>query len=137
VGSALPQAITALGIGAHQPLCGLSLMREANSGNGLRSSQVLPRLALTLHLEHTTLIRMQEVVAIGDAVRALGLHDALRPTSRDRPSPVLPCGSHHVDAVIDTILDTCWSSRDQPPASQALMTFHTDLDAPAVYLVPS
>lgn len=106
------------------------------SGDELRCRQILPGRAGAFQLEYTALIRMEEILSIGNPVGILRTHHALGPPSRGRPSSMLLFRGNHMDAIIYTILDPRRPSRDQTSASHALMSCHTVYDAPDAFLVP-
>jgi hypothetical protein len=72
----------------------------------LRGGEVMPDFAGGLHLEDSTLIRVEEVSATGNAMVGGGAHGAARPVGWTDSAAVLFDLGHEVDSVFHAVLDT-------------------------------
>ena len=84
---------------------------QKNAGRmpALRRSEVLPDFAVGLYLEYAAFVRVQKIVADGNAVGVGGLDRAAGPASRTNATAVLLGLDNDMKTVIDAIFDASGS----------------------------
>jgi hypothetical protein len=84
------------------------------NSSALCRGEILPGSAGAPHLVHAAFVRMEKVIAIGDAVCACGTHRAFRPADRAHASAVLLDIRRDMNAIANAILNAGGLRRYQP-----------------------
>jgi hypothetical protein len=72
----------------------------------LRGGEVMPNITGRLHLEDSTLVRMEKIISIRNSVVGSGPHGASRPMGWTNSAAVLLDLSHEMDSIFHPVLDT-------------------------------
>jgi hypothetical protein len=81
----------------------LTLIAKRKSLSG---SQILPGVAVNFHLKHSTFIRVEEVLAVRDAMGGLGANLAASPARRPDAATMKVLPFDHLETKFDAVPNT-------------------------------